>query len=77
MKRIWTLFILLGTTAVFLAACGGSQIVENVALAEDVATAVDTAVTADEPVSSPIDTADLMLIGETGRPQFLNAYASW
>ena len=73
MKQIWTLLILLCSTAVLLAACGRSQVIEDVALA-DVA---DPAPVVDEPANNPIDTTDLTLIGRTGRPQFLNAYASW
>ena len=79
MKRIWPIFIFLCSTAVLLAACSGSQVADEVILAGEVETAVDPAPAADEAelVSDPIDTTDLTLIGETGRPQFLNAYASW
>jgi PBP1b-binding outer membrane lipoprotein LpoB len=63
MKRTQNLiFLLIGI--LFLAAC-----TENAALQSTVETAVT------EPAT--VSPTSLTLIGETGRPQLLNAYASW
>lgn len=67
MKRIWTFLFLLGCTAVFLIACNSNQ-------AAEAETPVQMQNTADR---NSTTTIDFSLIGETGRPQFLNAYASW
>ena len=77
MKRISIFFILLWATAVFLAACGSSPGVEEAASAGDLDKAVTSVPTATiENLDQP-DADKLASIGETGRPQFLNAYASW
>jgi hypothetical protein len=69
MKRFWYPLFLLFIT--FLAvACGGttsSSPVEETAVSGE----------ADTAVVNTANTNDLTLIGETGRPQLLNAYASW
>lgn len=70
MKRIWTFLLFLASTAVFLFACS-SQAAEPIT-----PTAAATAVP-DAPTASPASDSDLSRIGQTGRPQFLNAYASW
>ena len=81
MKRILTLLILFCSTAVFLFGCSGAQGSEEAVAEPSVEDVVETAVEeAPEEVpveAEPIDTSDLTLIGTTGRPQFLNAYASW
>ena len=74
MKRVWTLLFLLVSTAVFLTACS-NQAPENVAPTMQ-PTVAATAVP-NEPTTSAPAGNDLSLIGQTGRPQFLNAYASW
>ena len=72
MKRIWTLLFLLVSTAVFLAACTDNQAAEAVVPTEPPGTAVATHTPSPEAAQN-----DLSLIGQTGRPQLLNAYASW
>ncbi|KAA3664715.1 MAG: hypothetical protein DWQ04_04290 [Chloroflexi bacterium] len=64
MKSIIALLVTAVTILMFLAACSpaGTPIAEKVP----------------EIVAEPtIDTSDLTLIGNTGRPQLLNAFASW
>ena len=68
MKRILSLFLLLCSTAVFLAGCSNSQTPEAV-----VETGANGSVTAVAPTAE----STLAQIGTTGRPQFLNVYASW
>lgn len=75
MKRIWTFFLFLASTAVFLIACGSSQAPENPT--PTAAPAAAATVVPNEPATSAVNPSDLSLIGQTGRPQFLNAYASW
>lgn len=72
MKRFWTLWILLCSTAVFLTACS-TQTAEAV-----VPIAVQNTAVAPTPTTPlPATSSELSLIGQTGRPQLLNAYASW
>ncbi|MCA9954792.1 MAG: hypothetical protein KC434_08750 [Anaerolineales bacterium] len=75
MKRVWTLLLLLVGTAVFLTACRSNQAPESVAPTMQ-PTVAATAVPNELATSAPAGN-DLSLIGQTGRPQFLNAYASW
>ncbi|MEM7333750.1 MAG: hypothetical protein AAF490_16805 [Chloroflexota bacterium] len=81
MKRLLS-FCLIVLTAVFaLAACGGQTAVE-VEAEPEVSSAVEETVVEEEEVvveaaAVAHDPFDLTLIGNTGRPQFLNAYASW
>jgi hypothetical protein len=65
MKRL--LILCLGLFAVLsLAACGGESAAEP-AMSQSVST-VDPA---------EVDSTDLTLVGKTGRPQFLNSFATW
>lgn len=75
MKRFWTLLMLLCSTAVFLMACSDNQAAEAVVPTDAPGTAVGFTPEANQTASGPI--TDLSLIGQTGRPQLLNAYASW
>ncbi|MBK8906154.1 MAG: hypothetical protein IPM53_33555 [Anaerolineaceae bacterium] len=86
MKRIWIFWLFWASTAVFLAACS-SRAPEAIpsptqlpatamATATTMAAATTTAVPT-EPTTNTTNPNDLDLIGQTGRPQFLNAYASW
>ncbi|MCA9919253.1 MAG: hypothetical protein KC445_14940 [Anaerolineales bacterium] len=72
MKRIWTIVLLLCATAVFLlAACTDNQAAEAVVPTEPPKPTANV---------TPTPTAvvlGLTQIGQTGRPQLLNAYASW
>lgn len=70
MKRIWVLWAALLATAVFLAACSAAT--------NDRTAEVETAVAAlPTATGASVAITDLSQIGATGRPQFLNAYASW
>ncbi|WP_420631403.1 hypothetical protein [Candidatus Leptofilum sp.] len=77
MKRLWTLLLLLCSTAVFLIACSDNQAAEAVVPTESPETATITVPPTAPPEEVSIDTSDLTLIGQTGRPQLLNVYASW
>ncbi|GJM41826.1 MAG: hypothetical protein DHS20C20_21080 [Ardenticatenaceae bacterium] len=78
MKRLLILFLLLGSTAVFFVACSDNQAAEAVVPTEAASAAPTIPPTpTDLPEEAGIDTSDLTLIGQTGRPQLLNAYASW
>lgn len=67
MKRFWYILFLF-LLAFVAVACGGTT---NAPLVEEVAAESEAV------ASNPVNTNDLTLIGETGRPQFLNAFASW
>jgi len=82
MKKIWIPLLLLGT--ILLAACGGQSSAPPTATGAPAAAAANTAVppnpqpTGDVPAAiSSHDPEDLALIGNTGKPQFINIYASW
>ncbi len=75
MKRIWTFLLFLASTAVFLIACSSNQ-APGTAAATEPSTTAATAVS-DESTPSTTSDGNLSLIGQTGRAQFLNAYASW
>lgn len=86
MKRVigYLLFLLAG--ALVLMGCGGETAVSTPSptaappAPESTATevAIEEEAAADTAVStSPHDPTNLTLIGSTGRPQFLNTYASW
>lgn len=67
MKRL--LILCVGLLAVLsLAACGGA---EPAVPAAEPPTPIPTVDPAE------VDPNDFTLVGQTGRPQFLNAYASW
>ncbi|WP_420644703.1 hypothetical protein [Candidatus Leptofilum sp.] len=79
MKRFWTFFLLLCSTAVFLIACSDNQTAEAMVPTEAPEVAATTAPTIAPSVIEDTDSGNsgLALIGQTGNPQFLNAYASW
>ena len=80
MKRLFSFCLILLTAVFALSACGGETAV-SVETEPEVSSAVEeTVVEEDEGVdvsTSSHDPYNLSLIGNTGRPQFLNAYASW
>jgi hypothetical protein len=76
MRRILGLVVTAVTGFLILAACAPT------AAPVEPATAVEEPVVESEPEAveveqAAIDTSDLTLIGNTGRPQFLNSFASW
>lgn len=79
MKRLWTLLILVCSTAVFLVACSDNQAAEAVVPTEPPSEAPTLAPPTSPPPVEQASTvsSDLTRIGQTGNPQFLNAYASW
>lgn len=72
MKRLWTIFFLFCSTAVFLMACSDNQAAEAIVPIES-----PSATTASPTATLPSTTTNLSQIGQTGQPQLLNAYASW
>ncbi len=81
MKRFFSLCLILITAVFALAACGGETAV-NVEVEPEVSSAPEEAEVVEEVVVEEAaivehDPNDLTLIGNTGRPQFLNVYASW
>ena len=83
MKKFWILWSFLCSILILsaLAACGQTEPAAEASGLTDVPVAAEPSSSSAETdsvvSSSAIDTSDLTLIGETGRPQFLNAYASW
>ena len=73
MKRLIFLFYLL--LSILLPAACTPAAAPTAADNPQTTDTVDTSASA--AVAAGIDTSDLTLIGQTGRPQFLNAYASW
>lgn len=89
MKRVFGWIFVLLPLALLLAGCGGTKSAAPISTAEpelkptalppDPPTPTGVVEKVDETDASRVehDPTNFALIGTTGRPQFLNAYASW
>lgn len=78
MKRVLSILFFLLAGLLILAGCGGGETAVSPVVEPEVETnAVSEAPPSEPAAGTPHDKYNLSLIGNTGRPQFLNAYASW
>lgn len=81
MRRLFSYVLILLTAVLILAGCGGggeTAVSEPEAPPVAAEPKVEAVADAEEAeVAAEHDKYNLSLIGNTGRPQFLNAYASW
>ena len=75
MRRIIGLVVTAVTGLLILAACAPTTAPVAPAVIEEPVIESEPEIV--EAESAAIDTSDLTLIGNTGRPQFLNSFASW
>lgn len=77
MKRLFYLLLLLLSSAVVLAGCGGGAAAPEPEVAAEPVSEESVVESGDTAVVPEHNKYNLSLIGNTGRPQFLNAYATW